>query len=765
MTAELRVSPAASGKSTTLVRRAREISAESPDLGSRVRVVVPGYPQARAWRRALAEQGGALGVDVCTFPQLYQRILDEAGVVVQKLPIQVQIRLVQSLVKACTLEHYAPIREKTGLASSLLQVFAELKAGRIMPEALAAAIQDMGTAPWLRDISAIYTAYQEALREHDWADNAGMGWLAAETLEDHPGLCRNWKVLFVDGFDDLTPVQVDVLKILTQRLPEVAITLTGEYQHMGRLVFTRYARTLERLQREIIPLSVVYAPDEAVHHRHPVITWAAQKVLTAESRKCAPDTALEMIAVPDRLAEVRAVLRWVKSLIVHEGLPLSKIAVLARNLDPYRSYINQVSVEFGLPVHMLHDAPLAENPCVHALLQLLSLVIEDFPRQKTVDSWFSPYFDWPLALDIPVTDDSRVSRSRMLNAVSLWGKVIGGFDQWVEVLHMLAEMVPGSQENYEDVSYLPHSPVGEPAVQLLSQFTAFVDYLQPSSGDCTYRDYVRWLELLVGDFDTEMDDGAVEYLSKKSLHIMANIEAGPPHLHQRDAAALQAFKDILRGLVTADELLGSECRDYAAFYAELKHAVERAVYHLPLPAEREAVLVSDIFEVRGISFDAVAVMGLAEGEFPAVSQEDPFLPDSDREILRSYHGLQLQMSTDSYEAGYFYDAITRSTQRLLLTRPRLTDTGDLWQPSPFWNEIERLVAIEPRSLLSDTIPEARTLASFPEFFTYAARHREDPFTAWLNKTVPQRWAAFLHASSILAARLGHTGNESGMYEG
>jgi hypothetical protein len=45
-------------------------------------------------------------------------------------------------------------------------------------------------------------------------------------------------------------------------------------------------------------------------------------------------------------------------------------------------------------------------------------------------------------------------------------------------------------------------------------------------------------------------------------------------------------------------------------------------------------------------------------------------------------GLPLELATEGAEAEFFYEAITRPAERLLLTRPRLADNGAPWQASP-----------------------------------------------------------------------------------
>ena len=70
---------------------------------------------------------------------------------------------------------------------------------------------------------------------------------------------------------------------------------------------------------------------------------------------------------------------------------------------------------------------------------------------------------------------------------------------------------------------------------------------------------------------------------------------------------------------------------YDQFVVELIQAIDGATYKTPV--EGDAALVASAVEVRGLSFDSVALLGLAEGDFPRAEQEDVLLRESDRAWL------------------------------------------------------------------------------------------------------------------------------------
>jgi ATP-dependent helicase/DNAse subunit B len=160
-----------------------------------------------------------------------------------------------------------------------------------------------------------------------------------------------------------------------------------------------------------------------------------------------------------------------------------------------------------------------------------------------------------------------------------------------------------------------------------------------------------------------------------------------------------------------------------------------------------------VVQARGLAFRAVAVLGLAEGEFPARVREDPFVWDADRARLREQFRLPLEPSTASAEAEFFYETVTRPRERLLLTRPRLADNGAPWQPSPFWEAVRRAIDVAPATLSSGSLPAPGETASWSELMQCLASHPEDArLRAWVAQARPERHTALETASALLHLR-------------
>ena len=802
MSVHLYVAPAACGKTTWAMEYVREAAR---DMGRTPRVCVPTLLQAQSWRRRLARAGGAMGVHVYTFDSLFAACLNGGRRLAAVLADAQRYRILRHVIADLPLAHYAPLVDRPGFAVSLQQLVAELKAACVTPDAFRSALAAVDTAPRLRELAAIYDAYESCLHDTRSTDRPGLGWLALERLRQDRHACR-WPLLVVDGFDDLSQVQIDLLIALADRVDEIIITLTGTPPDDSKersLAHRRFIATRRRIESALGVTARELPGVQTPKGCHPLFHGLEEGLFQVDHRAPLPNDGdmadvLEMIEAPDRAAEVRAALRWLKHEIVCRGARPDELALLARNLLPYRELVRQTAREMELPVRVVDGFPLASNPAVAALRDLLRLCVSlsreqgspGLPRRPVVEAWRSPYFDW---MACAVSDESDASSDAdepcvigitegdadALDAVARWGRVVGELEQWREAFARLAAL-PDKEpagEGEEDTDPLGRGameyddamdeedagaddaamarpvtgmPTGQRARVLAQRFERFVRRLTPPEDLLSFRRQVAWLEALMGG-DPALEE---EKVGASSLRMVVRARDADDDLAARDVAALQEFKEILRGLVWAQETLGDgEEVSFASFVGELMSAVDAASYRPPAHIGDSEILVADVVQARGIPFRAVAILGLSEGEFPASQREDPLLRDADRDLLRR-HGVVLNPSTLSAEAGYFYEAITRPYARLLLTRPRLADSGAPWESSPYWEEIIRLTTARPHRQTGEAAPDPALAASWPEALEALAPLDQDhEGWQWVAQHAPQRIETLRRGADVLDDRL------------
>ncbi|RME80558.1 MAG: hypothetical protein D6775_15865, partial [Caldilineae bacterium] len=764
----LYLAPAGQGKTAFLLDKIIELRRQ--DLLAPAWVIVPNQMQASAFRRRLAEAGGALAVEVTTFYRLYARILAAAGLPKPRLHDPVQHRLLRAVVDTLSdegqLQYYAPLRDKPGFLRRLRDVILELKQARVEPEDLHQALAQ--EEPALHELAAIYSRYQAWLHELDWADAEGLGWLAAQALERDPHLVGDVRLLAVDGFDEFNPTQVAVLRLLAQRVPATVITLTGELpddsaalmppDHDGRDAYRRFRRAAQELARHCPELEIHSLPRP--HTPTPGILRHLERSLFVRTHAPSPESVssplpLILVEARNRHDEVRVALRWLKHLIVEERVQPSDCAVLARELAPYRPYLSEVASEYGLPLHLAGGEELLDNPCVAALLTLAELPILDWPQREVLESWRSPYFDWTHLLTGQDCFDTIEQAAQRLAEMVRASRVMAGLDQWQEAFRRRVAIQALDEIEEEDRS-LRQGPIGREAEALQIIFDAFVRRLTPRE-HAPLEEHVAWLEDLIGPDPVLQPEARTAPTTDPVTHLGVVARARESQdTAERDISALQTLKDLLRGLLLADVVSRSLTHasadadvPYQRFFDELRGAAEATTYRIP-PPEGGGIPALSVLQARGISFRAVALLGLSEGEFPRREQEDPVLTESARNSLRA-RGLPLTSRLRGDEITLFYEAVTRARHYLLLTRPALTDDGQPWLASPYWNEVTRVCGVTP-SPADQMFPPA----SPAEYLAMVRNPPEDGEYAAV-------WDHVRHTARVLRARLEQ--EAAGAYEG
>ncbi|PKO21762.1 MAG: hypothetical protein CVU38_13095 [Chloroflexi bacterium HGW-Chloroflexi-1] len=444
MPSQILLASAGHGKTAHVIQAIRGLPPLSP-----VRVLVPDQMEAVAFRGRLARAGGALGVEVQTFYGLYADVLalaagsgarpqGKSDQGMARLLPAVRHRLIQHIAErlsaAGQLPYYAPVCRASGFARMLGDLFGELKRARIFPEDLEQALT--AREPRLSELARLYAAYQTWLLDTGWVDADGQGWLAVIALEEDPDRLADLMLLAVDGFDEFNPTQLHLLRLLAGRAATTIVTLTGDPENPGRLAHRRFARARAALVEALgaepdapDPLApcpvregetwrlsrVGFSAESNLTPRPPSLPGKGEPPLSEAGRgRPAPLSHLEknlfepaaspahagdvvaFLEAQNRAAEAREALRWLKACLVRDGASLADVAVVARDVTPYRPFLEEVAAECGMPLRFASGAALRANPAIAALLNLLALPLEpfDWAPRALLDALTSPYFDW-----------------------------------------------------------------------------------------------------------------------------------------------------------------------------------------------------------------------------------------------------------------------------------------------------------------------------------------------------------------------------------
>ena len=316
-----------------------------------------------------------------------------------------------------------------------------------------------------------------------------------------------------------------------------------------------------------------------------------------------PDTPaaapVTILSAPHEEGEARLAARQVRGWL--DRHPADEVLLLSRRFEEEAiSAWERASEEYGIRTVERLTIPLSSAPPVRVLLQMIEAAREDFPRRKVIDILSSPYRR-------PAAAPAATPRPDLWDVWSRELLVVSG-DDWEKRLVRLRLRDPGEGEGTREDQ--------EAQLSLLkAEVRALRGSLRPLREAGNYRALANALRrILVRNFRFIDDAGVEGERDRRALSalfaLLDDIERIPvlPGMWPGSGEALAWFESLL-----ADQRL---------------FAGERGGMRVP-----GAVVAGDVHALRGVTADRVIFLSANEDVVPSQTDEDPLLPDDDRETL------------------------------------------------------------------------------------------------------------------------------------
>jgi len=792
MTITLLQAPVGAGKTEATLTQLSQLLAPGQKPFARVWVLLATRRQEVAFRQRLVHllqgQPALFNIEFFNFYDLYRRLLNIAGQPQRGLKETGRRGLLRYVVRgldeAGELPQFHAIAKQTGLLSVLADFIAELKQNHVEPETFYNAV----TTQKDLELATIYTQYQDVLRRYSLVDKEGEGWLAcvllADQIREKTNSFASVDLLVVDGYDQFTPVQTNILALLGQQI-NTLITLTrlpmdqqGHPPPVGRRFEQTHQRLIDTLAKFNVPYRIEMQDEPQTRHLELRFLSAALGGQATTTPKV--PTQIAMIEAPDLATETAALLRHVKALLL-QGTAPDEILIVLNDLS-YQAYIEAYARLYRIPLLAHYVKSIATNPAVTLLLDALKLSAAHFPRRETLDVLRSPY------LYLPDVTPALIAK---LDVVTMQRQVLTGAQNWLFAIQQATEDIDQLEDEDENKDFLK---LTEDEANILSQALESFFMLVTPPEEESLRYYALWLENLIGSSEGLEENGDADFSStammssaedglpppepdRLSLHIVYQIHRlareDDPWLTARDIQALNNFKDILRGLLQTQDLLSAIdpelVRDpqhgltqWSHLFLELMQTVKDSQEPQRSPVRTGRVLVTTVTDARGLPHQHIFIPGLAEGIFPAPVGEDPLYLDTEREAL-SLRGVRLDPRFErAADQSLFYEIVSQAHDSLTLSRPTARQ-GKPWPASHLWSLVRHAFpALKPRVIRTDegitpqeaASPEEALLVIAHAVQTNALTPDVAALAAWLDhSSLAEAWDAMRHNSAIETGRI------------
>lgn len=622
----------------------------------------------------------ALYVEIVSFSRLCSLVSSKyGGMSVRNVGAGVRHLIMwQTLCElAPSFKRFKGIKADHALTSMMLSTIDELRSSSISGEdceGIAASATDTQLAQKFSDIAAVYSCYEENLsRSLGKSAIAAEGRLAllAETLSDHDFF--SGADVFIDSFTSFTAEEHNIIELIIKQADNVTLALTHERDQIRKSPsddsavphLKSISQTILRLKAHGIKPEVEIL-DRYTRSDKVELSLLEQNLwnfkLTADKRAEVPEKdrgAIEMHKCANEYEEI-----WFAALnVIKEkarGVDYSDIAIILRNPEDRKGIIEAVFDELGIPYFLSERTDLSTTAPARLILSALKCIAHNYNNADVMTLLKTGLLGID-AKDADLFEDYcytwNINGKRFTEEV--WSMNPDGYTK---------EKSRRANDILESANRV-RATIIPPLEELKNQFA-----LNQGNTEENCRALYSYLEKI--GLSQRLAEQAEAILDSERPDIKAAGET--LRLYDYIISALTDVSFALRDVeINADDLA-------TAMDIMLKHTDIGSV-----PAMIDYVTIGSAATLRVENIKTAIVLGLCEGEFPANYSDNGILNEHDKIIMEELDK-PLSSREDliiSDELFYVYRAMTKPSERLILSTYKSSMSGRAAIPSSAWNRV------------------------------------------------------------------------------
>ncbi len=427
-----------------------------------------------------------------------------------------------------------------------------------------------------REIAAVYTAYRSRLKKEGWFDVEGLYRLAVYVLQqDNPVV--PWQHLYFSEFYRFDGLQTELLKELQRHC---GINIGLMYEPGRPELFAAVENTFGDLGAF---LKIEKLPADKPL-RAPSLTVVAES-LGGESSAAYDGSGITLLEASSREQEIRTVLRSVKKLL-QNGTAAGDIIILLRDFSLYAG-LRDLSDEYGIPVSLPQTVKLNNELLTEFIYLMIKKAAAAAPAAEADNLW------------------------QLLGCQA--AKMLFKLDT-EKLLRLKADKFYQSAAVFTDDALNALDDNGrEELMRLLDMSKA----IQPADSVDNYCSTL------------------LDILEK------LNIPQTLGEAYQADRAGCTAVKNYLLAQAKLKDVLAMLQTDYAAGgrlnrkitaqeFADIFYEAVQGVELVLQRGDLNGVLITEAANIQGVYYRHVFLLGVREGEFPALKTENWIYNDRER---------------------------------------------------------------------------------------------------------------------------------------
>jgi len=604
------------------------------------------------------------------------------------------------------LDYYAKKAANTqsvAFISDLVEVANELKNACVTAEKLRGAAEKIGIEKEktllcgkVKELALIMETYQ-ALIDAAGSDPTDDLVRACCFLEEHNFFAE--KQVYIDSFNDFTADEFLMLEYIIRGAENVTVALACDsfYDELeGCGLFSIVQKTAQRLMRiarkESVQTAAPLFCTSGKRFTVPAVAHLEKYLLRAEQKEYSelPEE-IKLTAAGNCYEEAEYVAAEIRKLVAEKGCRYRDIAVIARSTQPYQDAIGAAFEKYEIPLFMDKRVSVMTKPLMALIICAVKIATEGFSTE--------------LLLRLAKTGLAGVSVEEigeLEEYIYIWN-INGG--RWRMDFTEDPDGFEGrSRENSEKLEAINASR---------RKLIGPLEKLRSEMAECdgvgfatAVYSYLRRLNV------TEQ----LEQLAQKYEMIGETVFADELEpLWELTISLLEQFAVTLKGV----------CLPEKRFAELFRLAAAKADIGM-IPHTVDQVTVGSADRIRTGDIKAVFVIGVNDGEFPAIHEGGGIFTASDRQAL-ALCGLDISEKQEDrplFERMFLYHAMTCASEMVSVSYKKYDLDGKPLQPSAVIKQLETLFPLLKAENVKERTGTEDIWNDTTAFEIYAANRRE-----------------------------------------
>lgn len=453
-------------------------------------------------------------------------------------------------------------------------------------------------------------------------------------------------LILIDGFDEFTMPETTIFNSLSN-IKDSKLFIRFDYYPANNNIFSHLDDSYEKLLEKGFEKKedTSFTPRKDFQE---LIRRSLFKVNTGEKNSKYQNTISE-IKANNREKEVELITKEIKSLILEKKVEPHKICVVFNLIQQYSPIIRDQFKLNGIPFNLTDRYVLSTFSPVIEIISFLEVLENDFY-----------YKDLFRVLGGTLFDKDEIDYSNLLQtAVKL--KLVAGYENWV---NKISDIKNALEREKSDNDY---------ALRKLNLPRAIND--------------LKTIKRKLEPFTQELTPGEFYQNIKKLIYernVPFKILNGEEERREENIKSIEVFLETVQELIELFVLeYGTGKKFPLGFYLNnIRTAVKSARFNIK-EKSNYGVLVTNLNEVRGLSFDYLFIAGLTDGDLP--TRYSP-------EIFFSGSFVKNDIRHLTEERYHFYQSLCSWTKGLYLSYPEMDKKKELVK-SNFLAEFLQLFSI------------------------------------------------------------------------